>query len=336
VKNLSLDCRQVREVEVHRINGSATRQERDLLAAEEPLEIRIEGKSVAVVMRTPGEDRELVAGFLVTEGLVHSAGDLVAISHSPHCWVSTKDTNDQSIESNGALEGKAPSSSSLREQSSGNPPTGAKASLSEGNLINVKLCQPQSLDLKKLTRHVFSSSSCGICSKASIDAVRQQFPPIQDDFELEPQVLLGMPAALASAQATFKRTGGLHACALFDLAGNLLVVREDVGRHNALDKVVGWALLRDRLPLRRHLLLLSGRTSFEMMQKALAAGVPVVAAISAPSSLAVEFARESGQTLVGFLRGERMNVYSGAERFCKIDALPSLFQRHRTSERFDH
>jgi FdhD protein len=187
-------------------------------------------------------------------------------------------------------------------------------SLSEGNIINVRLRKPESLDLKKLTRHVFTSSSCGICSKASIEAVRQQFAQIEDDFEVEPKVLLGLPASLASAQETFKRTGGLHACALFDSAGNLLVLREDVGRHNALDKVVGWALLGDRLPLRQHILMLSGRTSFEMMQKALAAGIPIVAAISAPSSLAVEFAHDSSQTLVGFLRGERMNIYAGAGR----------------------
>lgn len=185
---------------------------------------------------------------------------------------------------------------------------------SDGNLINVRLRRPETLDLKRLTRHVFSSSSCGICSKASIDAVRQQFPPIEDEFEFDSDVLLGLPTALASAQETFKRTGGLHACALFDLTGRLVVLREDVGRHNALDKVVGWALLRDRLPLRQHLMLLSGRASFEMMQKALAAGIPVVAAISAPSSLAVEFASESGQTLVGFLRGDRMNIYAGAGR----------------------
>jgi FdhD protein len=170
-----------------------------------------------------------------------------------------------------------------------------------------------------LTRHVFTSSSCGICSKASIDAVRQQFAPVEDLCEVEPQVLLGLPHALASAQETFKRTGGLHACALFDLTGKLLVLREDVGRHNALDKVVGWALLGNHLPLQGHILLLSGRTSFEMMQKALAAGIPIVAAISAPSSLAVEFAQESTQTLVGFLRGERMNIYAGANRVRELE-----------------
>ena len=251
----------------------------------------------------PGEDRELVAGFLVTEGLVHTAGDLVDIKHRPHCLLSVLGDSRQRDEGDDAVNGEL-------------------LTLSDGNVINVRLRQPESLNLKRLTRHVFSSSSCGICSKASIEAVRQQFPPIADDFEIEPQVLLGLPAALASAQETFKRTGGLHACALFDLDGNLLVLREDVGRHNALDKVIGWALLSDRLPLRQHILLLSGRTSFEMMQKALAAGIPMVAAISAPSSLAVEFAHDSGQTLVGFLRGERMNIYAGANRVRQIE--PSL------------
>jgi FdhD protein len=181
-------------------------------------------------------------------------------------------------------------------------------------VINVRLSKPQSLDLNKLTRHVFTSSSCGICSKASIEAVRQQFPPVEHPCTVEAQVLLGLPQKLASAQEMFKRTGGLHACAIFDLTGKLLVLREDVGRHNALDKVVGWALLENRLPLREYILLLSGRISFEMMQKALAAEIPIVAAISAPSSLAADFARDTGQTLVGFLRGERMNIYAGADR----------------------
>jgi FdhD protein len=280
VKSSPLPSGSVREVAMRRVNGSVDAEDKDSLAVEEPLEIRVENRSVAVVMRTPGEDGELAAGFVVTEGLVHTAGDIVDIAYSPHCLLPTPDY----------------------------------AGLAEGNLVNVRLKKPESVDLKKLTRHVFTSSSCGICSKASIEAVRQQFAPINDDVEIEAKVLLGLPDALASAQETFKRTGGLHACALFDGTGKLLVIREDVGRHNALDKVVGWALLGNRLPLRHHILLLSGRTSFEMMQKALAAGIPIVAAISAPSSLAVDFARESGQTLVGFLRGERMNIYAGAGR----------------------
>jgi FdhD protein len=286
VKDFSLLATPVREVAMRRINGPGAADEKDFLAAEEPLEIRVEGRSVALVMRTPGEDRELAAGFLVSEGLAHTAGDLVDIVR-PHCLFSELDGSGQ----------PAPE---------------------ENNAVNVLLRNPASLNLAKLTRHVFTSSSCGICSKASIEAVRQQFAPLEDAFQVDPKILLGLPQALAAAQDTFKRTGGLHACALFDLRGNLLVLREDVGRHNALDKVVGWALLGDRLPLRQHILLLSGRTSFEMMQKALAAGIPIVAAISAPTSLAVEFAHDSGQTLVGFLRGEKMNIYAGADRVREV------------------
>jgi FdhD protein len=306
VKNSPLLSRPVREVAIRRIDGSAETDEKDCLAAEEPLEIRVEGHSVAIVMRTPGEDRELAAGFLVTEGLVRRTGDLVEIRHRSHCLLPGSDGNVRQKEENEAPRG---------EDSRPAP----DASLSDGNAINVRLRNPETFDFKKLTRHVFTSSSCGICSKASIEAVRQQFPPIEDACELEPQVLLGLPQSLASAQETFKRTGGLHACALFDLTGKLLVLREDVGRHNALDKVVGWALLEGRLPLRGHILLLSGRTSFEMMQKALAAGVPIVAAVSAPSSLAAEFARDSGQTLVGFLRGNRMNIYAGSGRVRQLE-----------------
>jgi FdhD protein len=284
------------------MNGSTGAEEKDFLATEEPLEIHVENHSVAVVMRTPGEDRELAAGFLVTEGLVHAADDLVDIRHRPHCIALAQDGSRS--------RGKAKKEATGVGIDRG----GREMNFSEGNVINVRLANPESMDLKKLTRHVFTSSSCGICSKASIEAVRQQFPPVEDDCEVEPHVLSGLPHALTDTQETFKSTGGLHACALFDLTGKLLVLREDVGRHNALDKVIGWALLSGRLPLRQHILLLSGRTSFEMMQKALAAGVPIVAAISAPSSLAAEFARDSGQTLVGFLRGEKMNIYAGAGR----------------------
>jgi FdhD protein len=294
--------RRVRKIAMRRMSGPAEADEMDFIAAEEPLEIRVEGHSVAIVMRTPGEDRELAAGFLVTEGLVHRASDLVDIRHQLHCLVPERAGSGRRTDVNEAVPDKGASG------------PGLEMSRPDGNVINVRLKNPEAMDLKKLTRHVFTSSSCGICSKASIEAVRQQFPPIEDDFEVDPQILFKLPAALVSAQENFKRTGGLHACALFDAAGNLLVLREDVGRHNALDKVIGWALLKDRLPLRQHILLLSGRTSFEMMQKALAAGIPMVAAISAPSSLAAEFARDSGQTLVGFLRGEKMNLYAGANR----------------------
>ena len=289
---------------VRRLQGAAESEDRDFLAAEEPLEIRVEGQSVAVVMRTPGEDRELAAGFLVTEGLVHAADDVVDITHQAHCWFPAH--NGQNGVKYLNRRGRP------LHQSTPNPP------VADGNVINVRLRYPKSVDLKKLTRHVFTSSSCGICSKATIAAVRQQFPPIVDACEVGPAVLWELPQLLTAAQETFRWTGGLHACALFDLAGQLLVLREDVGRHNALDKVAGWALLQDRLPLREHILLLSGRASFEMLQKALAAGIPIVAAVSAPSSLAAEFARQSGQTLVGFLRGERMNIYAGSGRVRKF------------------
>jgi FdhD protein len=275
----------VREISMRRLNSTTESDAQDFIAAEEPLEIRVEGHSIAVVMRTPGEDRELAAGFLVTEGMIRSLDDVKEIRHRPHCW-----PTDHHSQNRSAL---------VR---------------SEGNVIDVWLKNPASMDLQKLSRHVFTSSSCGICSKASIEAVKQQFPPLQSFCEVDPQVIMELPEALSAAQETFKRTGGLHACALFDLAGRMLALREDVGRHNALDKIIGWALLGERLPLSEHILLLSGRTSFEMMQKSLAGGVPIVAAISAPSSLAVEFARDSGQTLVGFLRGERMNIYAGADR----------------------
>ncbi len=301
--------RRIKQVSMCRMNGSVTTETNDLVAAEEPLEIRVEGQSVAVVMRTPGEDRELAAGFLVTEGLVRKAGEVLDISYRPHCSFASSDK-----------------SAPLEKADPENKFPNAAAEASDGNVIEVRLKNPEAVDRKKLTRHLFTSSSCGICSKASIEAIRQQFPPLEDESEIEPKVLQGLPQSLAVAQENFKQTGGLHACALFDLTGKLLVLREDVGRHNALDKVVGWALLQDRLPLRERILLFSGRTSFEMVQKALAAGVSVVAAISAPSSLAVEFARENGQVLVGFLRGEKMNIYAGASRLRKISG-------HKTSSR---
>ena len=184
-----------------------------------------------------------------------------------------------------------------------------------GNVINVLLAPDVSVDFDRLTRHVFASSSCGLCGKASIETIRNAFPPLHTDgLHVTPQMLTTLPEVMRQAQATFARTGGLHAAALFTLDGQLLVLREDVGRHNAVDKVIGHALRSGTFPLDRHVLLVSGRTSFEILQKALAARVPIVAAVSAPSSLAVRFARESGQTLVGFLRGERMNVYTHPHR----------------------
>lgn len=184
----------------------------------------------------------------------------------------------------------------------------------DGNIINVTLAPHVTVDFDKLTRHVFASSSCGVCGKASIDAVRGGFPPVAPGPAFPTAVLQAMPDALRAKQAAFTRTGGLHAAALFDASGMLAVLREDVGRHNAVDKVLGWALMQPAIDTTRHALMVSGRASFEIIQKALAAGVPLIAAVSAPSSLAVELANDSGQTLVGFLRPGRMNMYTHAER----------------------
>ena len=183
-----------------------------------------------------------------------------------------------------------------------------------GNVINVLLAPDVHVDFDRLTRHVFTSSSCGLCGKANIEAVRGQFPPLADDLIVDADLVLRLPEIMRQTQATFDRTGGLHAAALFSAAGELVVLREDVGRHNAVDKVVGHCLRRGLLPLSKSVLMLSGRASFEIMQKALAAGIPIVAAVSAPSSLAASFADDSGQTLIGFVRGRRLNIYAGRQR----------------------
>ncbi len=183
-----------------------------------------------------------------------------------------------------------------------------------GNVLNVVLAPDVHVDFDRLTRHVFASSSCGICGKATIESVQSLFTPITSDLRMSPEGIIALPPAMRAAQQMFDRTGGIHAAAIFDADGQLIVVREDVGRHNAVDKAIGFALLAGRVPLDRHVLLVSGRSSFEIMQKSAAAGVPIVAAVSAPSSLAVEFARESGQTLVGFVREGRLNVYSHPHR----------------------
>jgi len=253
--------------------GAACQTESDWVAAEEPLEIRVEGKSVAVVMRTPGHDEELVAGFLRTEGVISTLEDIFEISACP----STDEAG-------------------------------------QGNVYEALLRRPDPEILQRLTRHVFSASSCGICGKATIESVFCAFPPVGGDFRVPARLLLEFPARLRDAQETFEQTGGLHASALFNAAGELVILREDVGRHNALDKVIGHALLAGKLPLSESVLLMSGRVSFEIMQKALAAGISVIAAISAPSSLAVQFAQDSGQTLVGFLRERGFNVYTHPER----------------------
>ncbi len=272
-----------RVVPIRREEDGATTLRDDAVAVEEPLEIRVDGQSLAVVMRTPGHDTELAAGFLLSEGVVRTKEEVYAI---------------RECVSEAVKEG----------------PPGAK-----GNIAKVFLANPERFDPERLTRHVLTSSGCGICARSSIDAVASLFPPVAPGgVSVSRAALFAMPGQLGAAQATFRRTGGLHGCALFavDDAGDatLLAAREDVGRHNAVDKLLGWALLSGRLPLSRCVLFLSGRISFELVHKALAGGIPIVAAISAPSSLAVEFAEANGQTLAGFVRGESMNVYAGAER----------------------
>jgi FdhD protein len=245
----------------------------DAVAVEEPLEIRVADRSVAVTMRTPGHDRELAAGFLLTEGVIRSADDLLDIVP-------------------------------CRDQAGGE----------SGNVINAIPAPALAVNFERLTRHVFSASSCGVCGKATLDAVVQAFLPVTSRARFDPAVLATLPAHLGAVQPVFAATGGLHACALFDAVGKIFLVREDVGRHNALDKVLGRALLDGQLPLASFGLLLSGRVSFELVQKALAAGIPLVAGIGAPSSLAIECAERSGQSLIGFLRADRFNVYCGAQR----------------------
>jgi FdhD protein len=260
-----------RQVPVLRWPANATAP--DAVAVEEPLELRVADRSVAVVMRTPGHDRELAAGFLFTEGVIRHADDVLDLLP-------------------------------CRDQAGG----------AAGNVISAVLAPSVTVDFTRLTRHVFSSSSCGVCGKATLDAILQTAPPVAPGPAFDPPRLAALPGRLRAVQPAFAATGGLHACALFDRAGELELVREDVGRHNALDKVLGRALLDRRLPLGASGLLLSGRLAFELVQKALVAGVPLVAGIGAPSSLAVECAERGGITLVGFLRADRMNVYTHPER----------------------
>ena len=260
------------------VENGKVRSRSDQLATEEPLEIRLVSpqKTVAVTMRTPGADFELTAGFLYSEGVVRRREDIDRISYCV----------DPDVDG---------------EQ--------------RYNIVNVKLKEGLSPDLQPLERHFFTTSACGVCGKASLEALRLRgCPVILEGPQVPAEVIYSLPEQLRAAQRLFSSTGGLHAAALFDTQGQLLSVREDVGRHNALDKLVGSAVLSDQLPLNNHIVMVSGRSSFEILQKCLTAGVPIVCAVSAPSSLAVALAREFGITLVGFLRGERFNVYAGRER----------------------
>lgn len=269
--------RSVDLTQVSEWNDGTLHRKEDYLAAEEPLEIRVGENPLSVTMRTPGHDVELAAGFLFTEGLVQRREQILSLASAP-------------------------------QQSETNP----------GNVVLVELAPESAPDFEKMRRHFFAASSCGICGKASIDSVRSRtLRPPNPEFRLDAEVLLAMPDALRSAQAVFGRTGGLHAAALFDATGKLLVLREDIGRHNAVDKVIGWALLESRVPVSDLVLLVSGRGGFEIVQKAIVAGLPIVASVSAPSSLAVQLARELGLTLIGFLRGRRFVIYAGEERIRK-------------------
>jgi FdhD protein len=263
---------------VLRIRDGAVGARPDTLVAEEPLEIRLGGRPLAITMRTPGDDFALAAGFLVSEGVLGRAEELESIVY---CAGATADGRNTY------------------------------------NVVDVRLAPGVKLPDITLERNVYTTSSCGLCGKASLDAVRTTARwPIADTppVRVSPALLASLPDRLRAAQRVFDRTGGLHAAGLFSPEGELLDLREDVGRHNAVDKLVGRALQSGALPLSGAVLLVSGRASFELAQKAVMAGIPVLAAVSAPSSLAVDLAAETGLTLVGFLRGASMNVYAGEHR----------------------
>jgi FdhD protein len=262
---------------VIRIDDDRRTRRPDTLVVEEPLEIRVGGTALAVTMRTPGDDIDLVHGFLLSEGVITTAAQIGA---ARYC--------------------------------AGTGPDGANTY----NVLDLALAPGVAPPTADVTRNVYTSSSCGICGKASIDAVRTSsaFKVDTDPLTLSPAALAEMPTALRAAQRVFEKTGGLHAAALFSSDGTHGPVREDVGRHNAVDKVLGAALRAGEVPAEQRILVVSGRASFELVQKALMAGVPALAAVSAPSTLAVDLAEEAGMTLVGFLRGDTMNVYSGAHR----------------------
>lgn len=274
------------------------RQRADVLAVEEPLEIRVAGTALSVTMRTPGHDVELAAGFLVSEGVI-GAGE--EFRSAIHC----------------GGPGSGPSSSTPL-LTIGPAPVGVLAAEANTyNVLDVALAAGVTLPSTDIARNFYTTSSCGVCGTASIDAIEKisRYEVSSDETSIAATAVRGLPDALRAGQAAFDKTGGLHAAALFDVTtGEMLVLREDVGRHNAVDKVIGWAVLHDRLPLRGTVLQVSGRASFELVQKAVMAGIPILSAVSAPSSLAVELAASSGLTLLGFVRGASMNVYTRPER----------------------
>jgi FdhD protein len=268
----------------------ATAQPRfDDVATEEPLEIRLRAggavRTAAVTMRTPGNDFELAAGFAFAEGLVTDRDAVRGISY---CVDPSVDVAQRY------------------------------------NIVNVDLAAAALPRLDRLERHFLMTSACGVCGKASIDALRERdLRPLESTVRIDPAVIAALPDRLRDGQRVFRATGGLHAAALFTATGELVAVREDIGRHNALDKLLGWALMEGRVPLRDGLLLLSGRASYELVQKAVSAQLPIVCAVSAPSSLAIDVARAFGVTLVGFVRERRFNVYAGAERIGRAEHVPA-------------
>jgi FdhD protein len=297
----ALQDRNAVETFVSKFVGEEARTVADVLAVEEPLEIQLaygpadarRVKSISVTMRTPGHDFELAAGFLMTEGIVADSADISDIFYASGRSGAT-DPFSQAIRSTEDLV--------LPYQP-------------ERNIVRVELEPDVLVSLGNLERNFYTTSSCGICGKASLLALRTVCPPRSANcFRVNASVLYSLPEKLRAAQNVFERTGGLHASGIFDAEGELYATREDVGRHNAVDKLLGAEFLADRTPLRNRLLLLSGRASFELLQKALMGGISMVVAVGAPSSLAVQVAKEFDITLVGFLRGDRFNVYHGSER----------------------
>jgi FdhD protein len=271
-------------LQVWRVEGTEAALRSDSVATEEPLEVRVVAaanrQTVAVTMRTPGADFELAAGFLYGEGVLADPHEVRQISYCVDAEVEPEQRY---------------------------------------NIVNVELRSARLPELASLERHFFTSSACGVCGKAGLEALHVRGCSVASSTAwLTAELVTSLPEKLRAAQSVFQSTGGLHAAALFDASGELLALREDVGRHNAVDKLIGWAFLQGKLPLAEHLVLVSGRSSYEIMQKCLAAGVPVVCAVSAPSSLAVSLAQDFGMTLIGFLRGDRFNVYAGRERFVGI------------------
>lgn len=269
-------ARSILTVPIQKIEAATSSPLQDLLAIEEPLEIRLGDKPVSITMRTPGHDFELAAGFLFTEGILQGSHQIRSVD---------------------------------RPAGNGNPRQSA-------NTVNVELAPDVEVDFERLQRHFYTTSSCGVCGKASIEALYAQGCPVlpRNLPVVDSKIIHQLPAALRREQEVFERTGGLHAAALFDAYGTLKVLREDVGRHNAVDKLIGAEMLANHTPLHDRLLLVSGRASFELVQKALMAGIPILAAVGAPSSLAVETAQRFHMTLLGFVRDGRFNIYAGASR----------------------